>query len=316
MIEIIVDTRERRVIPFFTQIPPPPKITFSVQQINVGDYSINYNGYILFIIERKTWKDLASSMRDGRKNNVNKMIKVREETGCQLIYLIEGNPIPNPKTKFCRVPYKALRSHLDHLSYRDGIHIAHSKNQKNTVERIYEIIQNYLTIKPSPLLEIDKLEISYEKKGNEEKLKEKIEETPEAVIYKLWCCFPNITEKTASLFILKGYHISDLILGKISKDDIYSMTYENGYVIGKRSEKIWNGSRIKDINNKYFINMMFQIKGISKKTAQIIIDNISISELLMGNITADSISKIKKTTSRMVGMKISNDLLQYLVKRP
>ena len=315
MIEIIVDTRERNVIPFFTIVSPPPNITFSVQQINVGDYSINYNGYILFIIERKTWKDLASSMRDGRKNNVNKMIKVREETGCQLIYLIEGNPIPNPKTKFCRVPYKSLRSHLDHLSFRDGIHIIHTKNQKNTVERIYEMIQNYLTIKPSPLLEIDNLEATDEKKGNEEKLKEKIEETPEAIIYKIWCCFPNITEKTGSLFINKGYHISDLLLGNISKDDIYAMTYDNGYVIGKRSEKIWNHSRINSSNNKYFINMMFQIKGISKKTAEIIINEIDLKELFLGNITAENISKIKKTSNRMVGMKISNDLLRYLVKK-
>ena len=75
---------------------------------------------------------------------------------------------------------------------------------------------------------------------------------------------PNITEKTACLFINKGYHISDLILGNISKDSIYSMTYPNGYIIGKRSEKIWKSTRLStetpntDINN-VFISDHFDI---------------------------------------------------------
>ena len=43
---------------------------------------------ILFVIERKTWTDLASSLRDGRKENNKKLLKIREETKCQLIYLI------------------------------------------------------------------------------------------------------------------------------------------------------------------------------------------------------------------------------------
>jgi ERCC4-type nuclease len=308
MLEIIVDTREQAVIPFFNSYKNPPDITYKVQQVNIGDYNVVYNGHILFSIERKTWKDLASSMRDGRKDNVNKMIKLRDETKCQLIYLMEGIAIPNEKTKFCRVPYKALRSHLDHLAFRDGIHIMHSKNQKNTVERIYELIKNYLTIKPNPLLKYEKVG------GDEKKLKEKIPVNPDAVIYKMWCCFSNITEKTASLFINKNYHISDLILGNISMDEIYALTYDNNYIIGSRATKIWNSSRIKELNNKYFIKMLTQINGITKSTAEIILNTVSLKDLLEGNIPIKTLIEIKKSANRKVGNKVASDVLIYLVK--
>lgn len=310
-IQIIVDDREHTVIPYFKEykcntISP---ITYCVKRINVGDYSIVYKERILMSIERKTWKDLAASIKDGRKDNITKMIKLRNDTSCQLFYLIEGNPLPNPSTKFCRISYKNLRSHLDHLSLRDNVHIIHSKNQKNTVDRIFELVKNYLTIKPSQLLTIGTGEIIA---GNAiEKLKEKLILSEDAINYKIWSCLPNITEKTASLFINKGYHIADLILGNITQDQIYAFKYENGYIIGARSTKIWNGSRIKDINNKYFNKMLTQIRGVTKKTATIILSTISIENLLKGCVSIEVISNINKTPTKKIGKKVSNLLLKY-----
>jgi ERCC4-type nuclease len=329
-IEIVIDDREQHVIPHFNSAEMPPNITFKVSRINHGDYSVLYKDYILFIIERKTWKDLASSLRDGRKENVKKLLKIREETGCQLIYLIEGNPIPRSTMKFCRVPYKALRSHLDHLAFRDGIHMVYSQNIKNTVERILELIKNYLTITPSPLIEIDTLTGGVEMSENStrgdgiDKLKEKIPVTDESIKYKIWCCVPNITEKTACLFVDKGYHISDLILGNISKDSIYSMKYPNGYIIGKRSEKIWQSTRlpvasVDNINslstNAVFIKMLTQINGITKNTASIILNNISFEKLLKGEISPNEIKDIPKSANgRKTGPKISGDIIKFFVK--
>ena len=308
MIEIIIDTREQMVIPFFNEYQNSSDIKISIQQVNVGDYSVLYNGNILFIIERKTWKDLASSIKDGRKNNVDKMINLRSDLGCKLIYLIEGNPIPPNDTKFCRIPYKSLRSHLDHLSFRDNIHIVHSKNTKDTVYRIYELINNYISIKPSLLLK-------YETTGGDEiKLKEKIEITPESVNYKIWCCIPGINEITASIFIHGGYHISDLLLGNITKDDIYLLKYNSNHIIGSRADKIWKNSRINDANKNIFIKMLSKINGITKNTALVILNHISFQDLISGLITKDNISEIKKTTTRKLGKKISETIVNYFVK--
>jgi len=309
LVEIIIDDREHAIIPFFNEYKTHPTITYKVERVNVGDYSVLYKGHILMVIERKTWKDLAASIKDGRKENVNKMLKLREDSLTQLFYLIEGNPLPKSTGKFCRVPYKNLRSHLDHLMIRDNIHIIHSKDQKNTVERIFELVQNYLTIKPSPLLKFNIIEDI--DGGGIAKLKKKTLVSDDSIIYKIWCCLPNITEKTASLFIEKGYHIADLILGNITMDQIYSLKYDNGYIIGNRSNKIWNCSRIKSINNKYFAKMIAQINGVTEKTADIILNTISLEELLKGEIAIEVLSKINKTPNTKVGDKTGNNILKY-----
>ena len=77
---IIIDDRERSVIPFFDSIKNNKNnITYKVSRINYGDYSVNYNNNIIFIIERKTWKDLSQSIRDGRKDNIAKLIELRDK---------------------------------------------------------------------------------------------------------------------------------------------------------------------------------------------------------------------------------------------
>ena len=344
-IEIVIDDREQKVIPFFNGYDMPPNITFNVARINHGDYSIIYKNHILFVIERKTWTDLASSLRDGRKENNKKLLKIREETKCQLIYLIEGNPIPSSNKVFSRVPYKALRSHLDHLAFRDGMHMVYSKDTEHTVERIVELVKNYLTITPSPLIALD-IKDTEEKRNTEEKrkdggesyksgeipephieilkektpieiLKEKVPISDDVVIYKIWCCVPNITEKTACLFINKGYHISDLILGKISKNEIYSTKYSNGYIIGnKRSEVIWNSTRIvKTHINPIFIKMLTQVNGITKITALAILNVISFEKLLNGDISCQELSEIKKSQAgRKLGVKAASNIIKWFSK--
>ena len=242
------------------------------------------------------------------------MISLRDKTKCKLFYLIEGNPIHKPTTKFCRIPYKNLRSHLDHLMFRDNIHIIHSKNQKNTVERICELIKNYMSIEPSPLLQFENSESNTDEKKTKDMgellLKEKISITDDEILLKIWCCIPGINEKTAKLFIDLGYKINDLILGKIEKNTIKNIRYNDNCAIGKRSEKIYNCSQIKKTNYKYFINMMSNVKGITKKTAGIILDEICFKSFIMGNIDIDSLASIKKTPKTSIGKKASSELLK------
>jgi ERCC4-type nuclease len=320
-LEIVVDTRERAVIPFFEK--SKSVIQFRIDQVNVGDYSVLYRGYILFIIERKTWGDLADSLRDGRSKNVKKMMKVRDETGCNLIYLIEGQAFPERTKRFKRMPMSNLRAHLDHLAFRDNIHMVYSKNQQDTVTRIHELVKNYVSIKPSPLSIIDTLIYNKEQEekaiskedtlvvGNAEKLKEKAPIDINDVIYKIWCCIPNITDRSASIFIDANYHISDLILGRISKETIYSMRYANGCIIGKRADKIINGSKIAPKNIKYYIKMLSQINGITKDTAAIILETFDFEKILIGAVTEKHLEELNRTPRLKLGKKLSTEIIKY-----
>ena len=200
--QLIVDDRETAIINIFKDYD------YIVKRLSVGDYALTYNDKILFIIERKTWKDLSASIKDGRKNNVEKMLETREQTGCKLLYLIEGSPFNKPTTKICGIQFKNLQAHLDHLIFRDNIHIVYSKNKENTIEKLKELVKNYSTIQP-PLINTEQIK-------NNELLTKKYIPSDLCIIYKIWRCIPNITDKTTSLFLENKYHISDILSKNIT----------------------------------------------------------------------------------------------------
>jgi ERCC4-type nuclease len=142
MTHIIIDDRERAIFPYLDQPSAEYKIPYKVQRINVGDYAICTGAEIKIIIERKTWTDLAASFRDGRKENVAKLISARQETRCVLVYLIEGHTCPRPGALFGRIPYANLRAHLDHLAFRDNIHIINTCDIEYSARRLFEIARN------------------------------------------------------------------------------------------------------------------------------------------------------------------------------
>ena len=148
---VIIDDRERAIFPYLDRPSAEYKIPYKIQRINVGDYAICAGTEIKVIIERKTWADLAASFRDGRKENVAKLISARQETNCTLIYLIEGHTCPRPGALFGRIPYANLRAHLDHLAFRDNIHIIHSCDIDYSAARIFQMAKNITTICPADL---------------------------------------------------------------------------------------------------------------------------------------------------------------------
>ena len=145
-VKIIADNREGAVLGHFVECSKKYMIDYEKKQMTVGDYAICINGMIKIIIERKTWKDLAASMTDGRKHNVSKLINLREQTQCMIVYLIEGTPCPTLTKRFNRIPYKSLLAHLDHLQIRDGVHVIHTLDQEQTATRLFLLAVNYTTI--------------------------------------------------------------------------------------------------------------------------------------------------------------------------
>ena len=156
MMHIIIDDRERFVTPFLTAVAEKfADITHEIKRINIGDYVITRDGEIIAVIERKTWRDLAASMRDGRKENMQKMIDLRASANAQgqgpitLYYFIEGNPCPNPDALVSRIPYKHLISHLDHAAARDNIHTVYVKTAEAMAQRLFAMARNFGTMRDS-----------------------------------------------------------------------------------------------------------------------------------------------------------------------
>ena len=147
MIYLIVDTRERFLHKLIQDTFSANGIHFETMQINTGDYliceQVGSGMEILACIERKTLKDYAASFKDGRYNNTNKMIDLREKTNCQLYYFVEGQVFLAPTTRIAGIPYKNIVNSTIHMMIRDNIHTVRTKDEQGTVDTLVEFIRSY-----------------------------------------------------------------------------------------------------------------------------------------------------------------------------
>jgi len=90
---IKLDNRERTLLDGLEHAINDMNIQIEVRKENltVGDFQIWYGDVPLLIIERKTWKDLASSIKDGRCETQDPNLRELNNIGCTTVMLIEGN---------------------------------------------------------------------------------------------------------------------------------------------------------------------------------------------------------------------------------
>jgi ERCC4-type nuclease len=144
--EIIADTRERKVLDLLAARVAEGNLfrkstlalSTRVQQIEQGDYVINYLGSPVAIIERKTMKDYSSSIKDGRSDNKEKMKLFAQNAGphCRVYYIVEGPANPAYDHQFAGIAWKNIQASIDRLSIVDNIHVIRTTGKLQTADRL------------------------------------------------------------------------------------------------------------------------------------------------------------------------------------
>src|SRR5690348_2033549 len=110
-------------------------IMFSTLRMTTGDYNIIFRDEIYLVIERKTWKDLASSIKDGRANKQHRqMEELSAKVGCRTLYIIEGSK-KSKDGKIAKIPVATLDTKLRRIYLRGSGYVL-SKNCQETAEII------------------------------------------------------------------------------------------------------------------------------------------------------------------------------------
>lgn len=106
MIKLHVDNRERAVIEHLDDV------LFDIMPLNVGDFQFWEDDRLLMVIERKTYTDLAASIKDGRYAEQKfRLDELRSETGCSVVFFIEGKK-PRKNSVVSGIPLGTLESAL------------------------------------------------------------------------------------------------------------------------------------------------------------------------------------------------------------
>ena len=101
--------------------------------LSVGDIEItDENDKTLIIIERKTYSDLYSSIKDGRYEEQKNRLQKLKDDGVDIYYLIEKNTV---KKSYMKIIEGALVS----IPLKHNIKVFHSESLENTLSIINSI---------------------------------------------------------------------------------------------------------------------------------------------------------------------------------
>lgn len=135
---MVADDRETAVIPFLDD--EFQAYAHLVKRIEVADYivmrkvSTRKDPIVVAAFERKTYDDFASGFKDGRYENLAKLLALRMSTGCQLYFIIEGPAFPSPSRKFGRVPFSSIDAAITKMMVRHGVMVVHTEDQMQTAK--------------------------------------------------------------------------------------------------------------------------------------------------------------------------------------
>ena len=141
MVEIKIDYREKKLIKLLNLFNKEYglNLKISVENLDIGDIILYKNEKEKIIIERKTLKDLESSLKDGRYVEQSYRLNGYTLHNHNIIYLIEGDIRMWDQSKYTRIPSKTLYVTMFCLNYYKGFSIMKTQNIDETMEYILRI---------------------------------------------------------------------------------------------------------------------------------------------------------------------------------
>lgn len=237
-----IDNRERDLIQSLYNVP----FNYMTQNLDIGDIQIIYLDcnkveHNLVTIERKTYDDLSTSIKDGRYKEQKNRILNSLSNNTRKIYILEGN-----KNDF-KLQNNVLDGTITNTIVRDNIHIFISKNISTTIDFISNIIKNIDKYKENIInnqnnLETNNVLINTSKKSNM---------SSETCFVNMMSGIPGISKKTASKFVEKFNNINNMFnhfhKNLDNNKDLIISDLEN-MKVAENNRKLGNKSAIKIYN--------------------------------------------------------------------
>lgn len=286
----------------------PDTIETLKKNICKSDKNTENEQYILSaVFERKTWKDLASSIKDNRlEDQINNMKHMQDKYKCYIYFIIEGNLGYKDNYTIEGIPFKNLHAKLRSISLQ-GIPFIQTKNPENTAQLLINMSRDIIrlyncdTVKLccENLISISGLRGGLAKKKPENK----------DIVYKMWKSIKGISD-SLTLIMMENFTFKEFFT--TSMNDVIvklsDLCYASGRKIGKNnSTKIIKNSRTEGFEIKFLEN----INGISNDIAKLILNNYKFSDLFIIDIS--KLENIKRN-NRKIPKPACERLLMFLQK--
>lgn len=265
--KLIIDTHEKGV----SRHPEILTIPYEVLQITVGDYAmLDPRGQICAIFERKTYEDYGASLKDGRHGNREKMLELRRETGCRVIYIVEGCEFPRPNDCFSNIKYQNIESSMFHLMMRDNIMIWRTADTLDTAKFFVRFYESMCSMRAGGHVEFMGDPEHVDHATTEESVRDGVSKstalltaarpkTDIDILRIMWAQWPSITVDSADDYIALT-SIYDIIAGRVNPT---TLRLSSGKAPSKRVLRGFGGC---DFTQQ--VRLLASIHGVSAATAK------------------------------------------------
>lgn len=281
---LVADTRERHVHGLLkTVFGERP---FAVAQINTGDYLICRRlaggaPEVLAVIERKTLKDFAASLCDNRYANRHKMLDLRDRTGCQLYFFVEGRAFPKPSARIGRVPYRSILSAMTNLMVRDGIAVVQTADQMHTARRLLEFVAAFeKTPVPfrGPVAAGGRGAPGAEGGGDvPPALTGRVEKATSVLAVEMWSALPGVSAVTAQV-VLDRFSARDFASGGVTAEALGALRSPANRPLRKGARRSLGALRRGE--KKEQVALLAGVPGVSRAMAAMLLEGRSLRALL------------------------------------
>jgi ERCC4-type nuclease len=273
------------------------KTDVHIKRLTWFDFAIYYFGELIFAIERKTWDDLAASIKDGRiDNQLDGMKQISEKNTNKKfvrILIIEGIL----HSQHGRIDAKNLIAKLDHIMFDKKIdNIIYTRDTKATVDRIYQLIDNY----PIDLTHIG--EMSNEQVKND--ILSQVKEPPgtEKEVINMMQGIPGVSWTIARLLVKNKWSIMDIMTLHGAAKLLSETVFPSGRKMGPQvAKKIVDGIATR----KCWVDMLRNVNGVTKSMAEKIITMYPYPE----DWTKETLAKIPKSDKRVLGPAVAGKIM-------
>ena len=230
-LELIIDIRETKLINYFKDYE-----FVTVKQLDLGDIIFKYNNDTILIMERKTLKDLASSIKDGRYRQQKSRL-LQNYSKDKIIYIIEGNLNQDSEEKINGITIYTLTSTLINNMLRDNLKFYKTIDINETIKFLKNIINKIKKQGLTFLKKKDNIMIKDEFNNSMIKRTKKNNLTPSLCFLGQLCQIPNISINKANSILEKYKSMSNLILKLSTLTDDEKKKELSNIVISQKKNK-------------------------------------------------------------------------------
>jgi ERCC4-type nuclease len=199
-INIIIDNREKKS---FRQILSDENITYTVKYLSYGDiWFTDVNDQPIMIIERKTYDDLNSSIKDGRSHNQAFHLKeINKDSDIVTSYLVERKL----SSKLIEFEDKIMQA-MTNKQVRDGLMIFHTQGPIDTakhIKRIQKCLAKHGSYKSTMSKETFTSTIKLPKCSDKKNIK--------CIYICMLRCIPSVSDSMATSIVNKYKTMAELL---------------------------------------------------------------------------------------------------------